>query len=75
MNITRDPGYSRVFWEDTILVSIVGATPQRILENDIISFVAASGGLTSYESIFGQTIELHIVLADGSDVAVTGRSE
>ncbi|NQX12277.1 hypothetical protein HQQ80_11620 [Microbacteriaceae bacterium VKM Ac-2855] len=73
VNMTKDPGYSLVFWEDTILVSISGTTSQRLLEDDIISFTAASGGIESYTTIFGATVELPLVTASAQDVAVTGR--
>lgn len=75
VSITKDPGYSRVFWNDPILVTIAGTTSQKLIENDIIGFVGASAGLKSYQSIFGQTIELPWVLADAADVAITGRDD
>lgn len=75
VNITREPGYSRDFWEDTILVTIAGSTPQRLLEDDIIAFTALSAGVQSYTTIFGATVELPSVVASGSDVSVTGRAE
>lgn len=75
VNITRDPGYSRDFWKDTILIGVAGDPSQRILENDIISFVGISAGVTSYESIFGATIEVPLLAVDGQDVQFSGRSE
>ena len=73
VNMTKRSGYSTVFWEDTILVVVAGATPVRLLEDDIISFVAASTGIESYTTVLGATVELPAVLAEGSDVSVTGR--
>ena len=74
VNITADQRYSRTFWEDTILLTVFGETEQRLLEDDIISFVAVSVGLTSYETVMGATIELPIVAASGTDVTITGRA-
>jgi hypothetical protein len=73
VNMTKRPGYSTVFWEDTILVVVAGATPERLLEDDIVSFVAASTGIESYQTVLGATVELPAVLAEGSDVSITGR--
>lgn len=74
VSVTRDPGYSRDFWKDPILVSITGDTSQRILEDDIISFVGASLGMQTYESIFGQEISVPSVLVEGQYVTVSGRT-
>ena len=57
----------------TLLVVVAGATPVRLLEDDIVSFVAASTGIESYTTVLGATVELPAVLAEGSDVSVTGR--
>ena len=73
INITADQGYSRVFWEDTVMLMVSGETPQKLLEDDIVSFTAASAGLTSYTSVLGATIELPLLTAEGSDLLVTGR--
>lgn len=73
VSITADPGYSRTFWKDPILLMLNGDPSQRLLEDDIISFTAASLGVTSYDSIFKQTIQIPLVMADAADVAVTGR--
>lgn len=75
VNITADQGYSRVLWEDTVMLYVVGATSQKLLEDDIIAFTASSAGLTSYTSIMGATIELPALVAEGADVAVTGRAD
>ncbi|MBO0982318.1 hypothetical protein [Rathayibacter sp. SD072] len=75
VNMTKDPGYSTIFWEDTILVSIVGTPGTRLLEDDIISFVAASVGVQTYTTVFGASVTLPNVLAEAGDVAVTGRSD
>ena len=50
---------------DTVLIYYdgYGKTP-RILENDIVTFWGEYQGLTSYESIFGQTITLPHIIAD-----------
>ncbi|MHA3685073.1 hypothetical protein ACXR2W_12555 [Leucobacter sp. HY1908] len=73
VSITADPGYSRTFWKDPILVMMNGEPSQRLLEDDIISFTAASLGVTSYESIFKQTIQIPLVAVAAADVSVTGR--
>ena len=73
INITADQGYSRVFWDDTVMLMVSGETPQKLLEDDIVSFTAASAGLTSYTSVLGATIELPLLTAEGSDLLVTGR--
>lgn len=73
VSITADQGYSRVFWKDTIMIAVKGETAQKILEDDIISFTGASGGLFSYKSVMGATIEVPLVIVEGADVAVTGR--
>ena len=36
INITADQGYSRVFWEDTVMLMVSGETPQKLLEDDIV---------------------------------------
>ncbi|QOD43916.1 hypothetical protein [Clavibacter zhangzhiyongii] len=75
VNMTKDPGYSRVFWEDTILVSVAGTPGTRLLEDDIISFTAASGGVQSYTTVFGATVTLPLVIAEAGDISVTGRAD
>lgn len=75
VNMTRDPGYSMVFWQDTIMVAVIGEPAQRILEDDIIAFTGASMGITSYETIFGATVEIPLVKVDAADVSYTGRSD
>lgn len=75
VSITAEQGYSRTFWKDPILVAVQGDTAQRLLEDDIISFTAVSLGVTSYESIFGASIEIPLLMAEGSDVTVTGRDD
>ncbi|KZC95410.1 hypothetical protein AWH51_08245 [Clavibacter tessellarius] len=75
VNMTKDPGYSRVFWEDTILVTVAGTPGTRLLEDDIISFTAASGGLQSYTTVLGATVSLPMVIAEAGDVSVTGRAD
>ncbi len=73
VNITADQGYSRVFWEDTVLLVVDGQTDKRLLEDDIIEFVAASGGVTEYEAVSGATIEVPLLFGEGEDVKLTGR--
>ena len=73
VNITADQGYSRVFWQDTVLLYVAGETAQKLLEDDIIRFTAMSMGVTSYKSIMGATIELPALMAEGVDVTITGR--
>lgn len=75
VSITRTPGFSRDFWEDPILVTVLGDTAQRVLQDDVISFVGMSAGITSYGSVLGQTIQVPAVVAEGGDVAVIGRAE
>lgn len=75
VNMTRDPGYSRVFWTDTILIAVSGEPSQRILEDDLISFIGVSAGITSYETVLGATVEIPLLAVDGGDVTFTGRSE
>ena len=74
MNITRDPGYSRDFWKDTILLFVIGETSQRILEDDLISFVGAAAGLHTYETILGGEVTVPSVVAEGEYVSITGRT-
>lgn len=73
VSMTKDPGYSRVFWKDPILVSVTGEPNQRLLEDDIITFVGSSLGVQSYESIFKQSISLPLISVAGADITVTGR--
>lgn len=75
VNMTRDPGYSIVFWDDTILLTVIGTPSQRLLEDDIVSFTAASAGVQSYTTVFGASVTLPSVVAEGGDVAVTGRAD
>jgi len=75
VNMTRDPGYTRVFWEDTILVSVAGTPGTRLIEDDIISFTAASAGEQSYTTVLGATVTLPLVIAEASDISVTGRAD
>ncbi|MDO4045306.1 hypothetical protein [Clavibacter michiganensis] len=75
VNMTKDPGYSRVFWKDTILVSVAGTPGTRLLEDDIISFTAASGGVQSYTTVLGATVTLPLVVAQAGDISVTGRAD
>jgi hypothetical protein len=75
VNMTKDPGYSRVFWEDTILVTVAGTPSTRLLEDDIISFTAASGGVQSYTTVFGASVTLPLVIAEATDISVTGRAD
>jgi hypothetical protein len=75
VNMTKDPGYTRVFWEDTILVSVTGTPGTRLIEDDIISFTAASAGEQSYTTVLGATVTLPLVIAEASDISVTGRAD
>lgn len=75
VNITSEQKYSYVRWQDTVMLRVSGETEQRLLEDDIISFVAASEGLTSYTSVMGATIELPSLSADGADVKIIGRDD
>lgn len=73
VSITQKPGYSRVFWEDPILVSVTGTPPQRLLEDDLIYFVGLSMGVESYKSVLGQEITLPLVSTAGPEITITGR--
>jgi hypothetical protein len=75
VNMTADPGYTRVLWKDTILVSVAGTPGTRLIEDDIISFTAASAGEQSYTTVLGATVTLPLVIADASDISVTGRAD
>lgn len=71
VNVTKEPGYTMNFWEDTVLLTISPAPDTKLLEDDIITFVAKSEGTETYESIMGATIEIPAVSADGTDVSLS----
>lgn len=73
VSITQKPGYSRVFWEDPILVAVTGTPSQRLLEDDLIYFVGLSMGVESYKSVLGQEISLPLVSTTGTEITITGR--
>lgn len=73
VNVTKEPGYTRNFWEDTVLLTISPAPDTKLLEDDIITFIAQSEGTESYESIMGATIEVPALTADGADVKLSGQ--
>ncbi|MCI6018434.1 MAG: hypothetical protein MRZ59_06250 [Clostridiales bacterium] len=59
VNVTKD----RYGYEDTVYVSYLIDSSNRILEDDIITFYGVSMGLYSYESVMGATITIPEVLA------------
>lgn len=71
VNVTKEPGYTMNFWEDTVLLTISPASNTKLLEDDIITFVAKSDGTETYESIMGATIEIPALSADGADVSLS----
>ena len=73
VSVTRVPGYSKDFWEDPLLLAIVGEPSQKLLEDDLIGFVGKSMGTFTYKSIFNQSIEVPLIAADAADVSVNGR--
>lgn len=73
VNVTKEPGYTRNFWEDTVLLTISPAPDTKLLEDDIITFIAQSEGTETYESIMGATIEVPALSADGADVKLSGQ--
>ncbi|MGO2036375.1 MAG: hypothetical protein ACTH2U_07830 [Brevibacterium sp.] len=71
VNVTRDAGYSMDFWEDTVLLTVSPMAEVKLLEDDVITFVARSEGTETYESIMGASIEIPSVSADGADVTLS----
>lgn len=71
VNVTKEPGYTMNFWEDTVLLTISPASDTKLLEDDIITFVAKSEGTETYESIMGATIEIPALSAEGADVSLS----
>ncbi|SMX89639.1 hypothetical protein [Brevibacterium antiquum] len=71
VNVTKKPGYTMNFWEDTVLLTISPASDTKLLEDDIITFVAKSEGTETYESIMGATIEIPALSAEGADVSLS----
>lgn len=56
VNMTED---SNGYWADTVWVEYPGYGPgQRVLEDDLIEFVAQIDGREKYQAIFGQEITL-----------------
>ena len=52
------------YWDDTVyVVYFYDEDESKFLEDDIVTFYGESGGLYSYESIFGQTITIPLVYA------------
>lgn len=75
VNITREPGYSRDFWKDTILIQISGTPVSRLLEDDLISFTGASAGMKSYTTVMNATVTLPILAVEAGDVSLIGRAD
>lgn len=71
VNVTKEPSYTMNFWEDTVLLTISPASDTKLLEDDIITFVAKSEGTETYESIMGATIEIPALSAEGADVSLS----
>lgn len=70
VNVTKEPGYSMDFWEDTVLLTVDPEAEVKLLEDDIISFTARSSGTVTYETIMGASVEIPAVVADGADVSL-----
>lgn len=70
VNVTKEPGYSMDFWEDTVLLTVDPEADVKLLEDDIISFTARSSGTVTYETIMGASVEVPAVVADGADVSL-----
>ncbi|MBQ8922674.1 MAG: hypothetical protein IJ060_11050 [Oscillospiraceae bacterium] len=64
VDITAVPGYTRTFYEDTIMVkyTLPDGAP-RILEDDIVTIYCINKGLYTYESVMGADITVPLVEA------------
>ena len=62
VNVTKEQGY----WDDTVLLKYSGP---RLLENDIIEFVARINGLVTYDAIMGNKITIPDLTAIASKIS------
>ncbi|MDU7239554.1 hypothetical protein [Actinomyces sp.] len=72
VDITEEPGYTTSFWSDTVLLGVSGKPTQRILEGDIINFVAIANETISYTTVLGAEVEIPSVIADPADITIEG---
>jgi tetratricopeptide (TPR) repeat protein len=60
VNITSGP---QDRWTDTVWIDFRTASPQRILEGDVIRIIGTFQGMKSYKAVLGQTIQLPYIVA------------
>lgn len=72
VNVTKEPGYTRNFWSDPVMLTITGGTVEKLLEDDVITFTAKSLGTLRYDTVIGGENEVPALSADGADVKLNG---
>ncbi|MDR0824900.1 MAG: hypothetical protein LBN74_07370 [Prevotella sp.] len=71
VNVTKTGTYY-TFYEDTVLIYVDGEPSEKLLEEDIITFIGMGAGNYRYETVMGGTTEVPLLLVDAIDIEVVG---